>query len=294
MSDLTECPICLERYDKTNKMPKILNCGHTFCKDCLIKQNDKYKKIECSICRENQTINDPNQLITNRTIFDLLYNPKIEEDNISENYDNLYLDKLDFKIIMIGPAGSGKTSLVRRYILKKFDETYNVTIGFDFSYQKLKIGKKEVGLQIWDTAGTELFQSLTSSYYRNSFGALAVFDVQDRKNFESMDTWIKYYREHRDENKEELIYLIGNKIDLSKERVVAKEEALNFIEKNKLKNYFETSAKTGYNIDKIFNSIAKDLLEIYGKKLNFKNIDNKKVKLNEPIQRNKKSKCKKC
>lgn len=293
MSDLTDCPICLERYDKTNKMPKILNCGHTFCKDCLIKQKKRYKKIDCSICRDKQTINDPNQLITNRTIFDLLYNPKIEEDDIFKHYDNLNLDKLEFKIIMIGPAGSGKTSLVRRYSLKKFDESYNVTVGFDFTYQKIKIKKKEVGLQIWDTAGTEMFQSLTSSYYRNSFGALAVFDVQDRKNFESMGTWINFYREHRDENKEELIYLIGNKIDLSKEGVVTKEEAINFCQQYNLQNYFETSAKTGYNIDNIFNSIAKDLLEIYGKKINFKKNNNKKIQLNEPIP-NKRPKCKKC
>ncbi len=128
MSDLTDCPICLERFDKTNKIPKILSCGHTFCKDCLIKQKNKYKKIDCSICRESQTINDPNQLITNRAIFDLLYNPKVEEGNIFEHCDNLNLDRLEFKIIMIVPAGSGKTSWVRRYSLKKVDESYNVTI----------------------------------------------------------------------------------------------------------------------------------------------------------------------
>ena len=201
MSELTDCPICLERYNKTEKVPKILNCGHTFCKECLIKQKNKYGKLECSICRENIK-NDPEQLITNRTIFDLLYTPKIEENNIYErsNSNSITDEKLSFKIIMIGPANSGKTSIVRRYVDKKFNDDYKVTVGFDYMNKEITIGKKKINIQLWDTAGTEMFQSLSSSYYRNSYGALVVFDVLDRKSFESLNTWINYYREHRDHN----------------------------------------------------------------------------------------------
>jgi len=290
MSELTDCPICLERYNKTEKVPKILNCGHTFCKECLIKLKNKYGKLECSICRENIK-NDPEQLITNRTIFDLLYTPKIEENNIYErsNSNSITDEKLSFKIIMIGPANSGKTSIVRRYVDKKFNDDYKVTVGFDYMNKEITIGKKKVNIQLWDTAGTEMFQSLSSSYYRNSCGALVVFDVLDRKSFESLNTWINYYREHRDHNYEELIYLIGNKID-SKDRVISKKEAMDFMEENNLKEYYESSAKKGDNIDNIFNNIAKDLIKIYGNNNNNKSV---RISLNRPsLQRKKEKKCK--
>ena len=290
MSELTDCPICLERYNKTEKVPKILNCGHTFCKECLIKLKNKYGKLECSICRENIK-NDPEQLITNRTIFDLLYTPKIEENNIYERSisNSITDEKLNFKIIMIGPANSGKTSIVRRYVDKKFNDDYKVTVGFDYMNKEITIGKKKINIQLWDTAGTEMFQSLSSSYYRNSYGALVVFDVLDRKSFESLNTWINYYREHRDHNYEELIYLIGNKID-SKDRVISKKEAMDFMEENNLKEYYESSAKKGDNIDNIFNNIAKDLIKIYGNNNNNKSM---RISLNRPsIQRKKEKKCK--
>jgi small GTP-binding protein len=290
MSELTDCPICLERYNKTEKVPKILNCGHTFCKECLIKLKNKYGKLECSICRENIK-NDPEQLITNRTIFDLLYTPKIEENNIYErsNSNSITDEKLSFKIIMIGPANSGKTSIVRRYVDKKFNDDYKVTVGFDYMNKEITIGKKKVNIQLWDTAGTEMFQSLSSSYYRNSCGALVVFDVLDRKSFESLNTWINYYREHRDQKYEELIYLIGNKID-SKDRVISKKEAMDFMEENNLKEYYESSAKKGDNIDNIFNNIAKDLIKIYGNNNNNKSV---RISLNRPsLQRKKEKKCK--
>ena len=290
MSELTDCPICLERYNKTEKVPKILNCGHTFCKECLIKLKNKYGKLECSICRENIK-NDPEQLITNRTIFDLLYTPKIEENNIYErsNSNSITDEKLSFKIIMIGPANSGKTSIVRRYVDKKFNDDYKVTVGFDYMNKEITIGKKKINIQLWDTAGTEMFQSLSSSYYRNSCGALVVFDVLDRKSFESLNTWINYYREHRDQKYEELIYLIGNKID-SKDRVISKKEAMDFMEENNLKEYYESSAKKGDNIDNIFNNIAKDLIKIYGNNNNNKSM---RISLNRPsIQRKKEKKCK--
>jgi len=290
MSELTDCPICLERYNKTEKVPKILNCGHTFCKECLIKLKNKYGKLECSICRENIK-NDPEQLITNRTIFDLLYTPKIEENNIYERSisNSITDEKLSFKIIMIGPANSGKTSIVRRYVDKKFNDDYKVTVGFDYMNKEITIGKKKVNIQLWDTAGTEMFQSLSSSYYRNSCGALVVFDVLDRKSFESLNTWINYYREHRDQKYEELIYLIGNKID-SKDRVISKKEAMDFMEENNLKEYYESSAKKGDNIDNIFNNIAKDLIKIYGNNNNNKSV---RISLNRPsLQRKKEKKCK--
>lgn len=270
MAELIECPICSERYNRTEKSPKILSCGHTFCKDCLIKSLKYSKNLSCSICRQNQNIKEPEQLITNRTIYDLLYNTtNVNEINnsISSLSSSEEKAQISFKIIMIGPAYSGKTSLVRRYIFKEFSDNYNVTVGLDFQSKTIQMNGKCISLQIWDTAGTEMFQSLTASYYRNSSGAIVVFDVTDEKSFESLDIWIKFYRENKDTTKEDLIYLVGNKVDLDN-RVISEKQAKNYLISKGLKNYFEVSAKRGDNVDKLFNSLAKDIFQIYSKLIN--------------------------
>ena len=168
---------------------------------------------------------------------------------------------------MIGPAFSGKTSLVERYVFKKFSDDYNITVGFDFQSKTIHMNGKCISLQIWDTAGTEMFQTLTASYYRNSAGAIVVFDVTNEKSFESLDTWINFYRENKDRTKEELIYLVGNKVDLDN-RVISEKDAKNYLMSKGLKNYFEVSAKRGDNVDKLFNSLAKDIFQIYSELIN--------------------------
>ena len=67
---------------------------------------------------------------------------------------------------MLGPPSSGKTSFVRQYIDKAFLDTYEVTVGFDFKVKKFKYGNKIIKLQIFDTAGTEMFQSIARNYYK--------------------------------------------------------------------------------------------------------------------------------
>ena len=263
---LTECPICLERFNRTEKMPKILSCGHTFCKNCLTKQKQKNNELFCSICREKQNVNDPEQLITNRTIYDLLYNPTNEDldnDSIGSNFStDSKEENLEFKVIMIGPAFSGKTSLVKRYVTQNFIDTYNVTVGLDFQSKTIHIGKKTVKIHIWDTAGTEMFQSLSRSYFRKCFAAIVVFDINEKKSFESLDTWINFYRENKERCLDDMLYLVGNKIDLNNP-AVSDEEANSYLKENNLKKYFKTSAKSGDNVEKLFESIAKDLITNY-------------------------------
>ena len=76
MSKITECSVCLERYNIKNRMPKILHCGHTFCKECLYSTKQKSNNIlECPICRKKELFEDIEDLSTNCVIYDLLYNP---------------------------------------------------------------------------------------------------------------------------------------------------------------------------------------------------------------------------
>ena len=275
---LTECPICYERFNKSNKQPKILRCGHTFCKDCLIKQKQKSNNLECCICREIQNVNEPEEITTNRTIYDLLYDPlRLTTENSFNNDLINEKEKIEFRIIMLGPPNSGKTSIVRRYTDRFFSDKYDITIGFDFKVKEFKYGNKNIKLQIFDTAGTEIYQSITRNYYKSSFGAIVVFDITSKEYFESVKYYIDNYRENRDNDKEELIYLIGNKIDLEN-RKISEKDVQDFMNKNNLTNYKEVSAKTGENIDNLFNLIIEDIKELYLRNNKYKNYI-KKIKL---------------
>ena len=81
---------------------------------------------------------------------------------------------------MIGSSGCGKPSLLLRFSDSKFNDDHLVTIGVDFKTKALQIGQKKINLQLWDTAGQEKYKSVTRSYYKNSNGALCVFDITDR------------------------------------------------------------------------------------------------------------------
>ena len=94
---------------------------------------------------------------------------------------------------MKGFAGVGKTCLVRRYCFQTYSEIYECTIGLDFQSKIVKLdGGKAIRLQIWDTAGTEIFQTLTASYYRNSAGAIVVFDVTSQESFDTLDLHLNH------------------------------------------------------------------------------------------------------
>lgn len=253
MSKVTDCPICLERYDNKERAPKILSCGHTFCKKCLIALQHQSSSYKCSICRKNQSLDDIDILSTNLVIYDLLYNPEQDENVFIE-------EKNIFKVILLGSACTGKTSLIHRFIDKEFQEDYVITIGVDIKYSQLKIDNKYIGLNIWDTAGSEKFQTLTMNYLRNCYGALFVFDLGFRETFEEIPKWIDIFLQQQDKEINQVMYLIGNKYDNEMNRDVSREEAEEFAELHKMK-YFETSAKTGKNVEKIFTEMGKDISE---------------------------------
>ena len=158
---------------------------------------------------------------------------------------------------------------MKRYIFQNFSDDYKVTVGFDFQTKIFEMNNKIINLNIWDTAGTEIFQSLTVSFYRNSAAAIVVFDIGDQKSFDSLDTWIDFYRENQVKLKEnkQLIYLVGNKIDMDN-RVISSEQAKYYMKSKRLTNYFEVSAKRGDNVDNLFNCIAQDIFKIYSELIN--------------------------
>ena len=112
--------------------------------------------------------------------------------------------------------------------------------------------------KIWDTAGQERFRTITHTFYKQAEGVLLVFDVTDRMSYENLHSWINSIHEHADEKI--IKYLIANKIDLTEERKVTKEEGQKMANQYEMK-YFEASAKANVNVTESIESIVKDIYE---------------------------------
>ena len=144
-----------------------------------------------------------------------------------------------------------------RFSDDRFKEAHCLTIGVEYANKVVKVLDKEVKLQIWDTAGTESFKSITRGYYKSSIGAFLVYDVTSRSSFEHITTWLSELREHAGAHLS--LCLVGNKCDLSEQRQVKTSEANEFAQ-NEGMQFIETSAKSGINVEKCFMELATEVL----------------------------------
>ncbi|XP_031450840.1 ras-related protein Rab-42 [Phasianus colchicus] len=160
-----------------------------------------------------------------------------------------------FRVIMLGDSTVGKSSLLRRYTEGVFLDAVNQTVGVDFYVQFLELEPGlQVKLQFWDTAGQERFRSVTRSYYRNSAGAMLLFDLTNRASFESIRRW---HREVTDTVQpfHVVFLLVGHKSDLVGERKVGRREAERLAASLGVQ-YIETSAKDGSDVTRAFQMLS--------------------------------------
>lgn len=162
-----------------------------------------------------------------------------------------------FKVLIVGDICVGKTSILDQFTNKHFESSYLSTIGIDFNVKTVNVDDTtKIKLQIWDTCGQERFRALTRSYYRNSHAIVVVYDITDRKSFESAKMWLKEMDQHVDSDV--LIVLVGNKTDLYHERQIQYFEGYELSERRHME-FFETSAKYDNNIETVFTFIAHKL-----------------------------------
>jgi len=167
---------------------------------------------------------------------------------------------LTFKMIIIGDSGTGKSCFSDRANKKDFEEARNNTVGFEFFIFNIRINEKVIKLQIWDTCGGELYKSFISTFCRNSSLGIIVYSIDDKSSFKNIENWLKFLKAQNPDIK---IFLVGNKSDLEEYRKVSKDEGENFAKENKLDMFFETSAKSDYNVQKVFIEAAKLLYSQY-------------------------------
>ena len=172
-----------------------------------------------------------------------------------------------FKVILVGDSSVGKTSLINRYVLNRFEKEYKATIGCDFLAKAIALDGVEYSLQIWDTAGNERYNSVVNSFYRGSDGVVVVFDVTNQKSFDNVDYWLRQFREGVS-NDDVPVILAGNKVDVDTarpdsdlRRVVTAAQAASKIG---YATYIETSAKTSQSVEELFRELLRLMIQKRG------------------------------
>eukprot|EP01115_Flamella_aegyptia_P010206 TRINITY_DN44878_c0_g1_i1.p1 TRINITY_DN44878_c0_g1~~TRINITY_DN44878_c0_g1_i1.p1 ORF type:complete len:203 (-),score=38.83 TRINITY_DN44878_c0_g1_i1:66-674(-) len=186
------------------------------------------------------------------------------------------------KLVFLGEAAVGKSSIVLRFVKEEFNENSESTIGAAFLTAQIQISENHtIKYEIWDTAGQERFHSLAPMYYRGAQAAIIVYDITSINSFERAKSWVQELHEKGSPNV--IICLAGNKCDLLNARKVETEVAQNYADKNGL-IFMECSAKSGINIKEMFTKIAKRMPRNSTSNNNNDNSNKVKPNLNERKQ----------
>lgn len=201
--------------------------------------------------------------------------------------NQIYQSKLDhdgmyrFKFIIIGDHEVGKTSIIRRFVENKFLADYRTTIGLNIISHNIEAFGNKVNLVLWDIGAQQYFKRYRKTYYNGAQAAFLVFDLTCRETFENIKNWYNELMEFTD-NKDFPIIIVGNKTDLTEDRVIRYEEGVklakdmselsyysiksglsDFADLSDLSEkintkipYIETSALTGSNIMDAFSLIS--------------------------------------
>ncbi|CAF0791332.1 unnamed protein product [Didymodactylos carnosus] len=167
-----------------------------------------------------------------------------------------------FKILLIGDSGVGKTCIMFRFADNMYTETFTPTIGIDFKIKTVRVRDKTVKLQLWDTAGQEKFYNITRSYYRNADAILLVYDRTEAVTFQNIARWMRNIDENVSHPDDVVRILVGNKSDLQNRLIITSNEGKALADKYKV-DFFETSAKseTSPNVNKMFYYLTEKLLD---------------------------------
>jgi small GTP-binding protein len=159
-------------------------------------------------------------------------------------------DDLAPKLIVLGEANVGKTSILDQWLKGTFNADTAPTIGAGLSTVPLMLDGTVLTFRIWDTAGTEQFRSVVPIYCRSAAIAVLVFDLTQTATFEAVTDWQKFVRETADPR----FLLVGNKLDLKDERAVDHDIAVDLARRLECE-YVEMSACTREGIDEFIRAV---------------------------------------
>jgi len=166
-------------------------------------------------------------------------------------------ETLKLKIVIVGEANIGKSSLLLKYVDDDFREGL-VTINEDFKQKTIKIDGREVLLHICDTVGQEKFRAVTSSYYRGTHGVIVAYDISKKDTINNVKVWLDEVEKKNTDDFAKI--LCGTKVDLKRE--VEYEEGKQVAAELNITHFYETSSKTSYNVKEMFECLAREMLKI--------------------------------
>ena len=175
-----------------------------------------------------------------------------------------------YKIVFLGESGTGaKISLINQFVNKKFDENVKSTISSCYSYLYIEIDLGIINLDLYDTAGQELYWEIAKNFNLNSYCVILGYDITRydsfKKNIESHYNNVKKILRYNP-----LIYLVANKIERIGEEKVSEKEAIEYAKEKDIK-YFRISARTGEGINELLEDIVNSLINKYmDNKINIK------------------------
>jgi small GTP-binding protein len=167
-----------------------------------------------------------------------------------------------FRVVLLGEAAVGKTSLIRRYTENAFDEDYKQTIGTTFASKDVPVKDengevRNVRLIVWDMGGQTTYRELRRQFMKGSSGAIIAYDVTRPESFMAMNNWFESFRETCPDA---AVVICANKVDLADKRMVPVEPGLMLRDWFQA-DYYETSAKTGVAVNDVFARLAEALLK---------------------------------
>ena len=195
---------------------------------------------------------------------------------------------LEVHLITLGDGQVGKTSIIFRYIDNIFSGNYLSTIGIDVKIKKVTLSNgEEIKIKISDTAGQERFKAIASNYTKKADGIIFVYDITSSKSFMEVENWLS---EITKEGNDKPLILLGNKCDLEEKRQISTEEGIDLSKKyGEGIKFYETSCKTGDNIEKAINDLVNQVYaKISGNNLDDNDTNN--IKIDEKDVKNDKKK----
>ncbi|MHA1338498.1 MAG: Rab family GTPase [Promethearchaeota archaeon] len=165
------------------------------------------------------------------------------------------------KVAIAGEGGTGKTTLLHRLVKGEFIADMKMTIGTGLMTYAVTSGDYKITFQLWDFAGEERFRFFLPNYLKGAKAVLLCYDTTRMPTLNNLEEWYEII-ESVLKVEETILYLIGTKIDLTEKKSVKPEVVKDWMKGRNFKRFFETSAKTGKNIEEVFKELAKDILEM--------------------------------
>ncbi|TFG33210.1 GTP-binding protein [Candidatus Thorarchaeota archaeon] len=163
------------------------------------------------------------------------------------------------KIVTVGAASVGKTSIIIRYSSGTFREHYSPTLGVGFAYKKMALGKDNVNLQIWDLGSQDFLERTRQNYYLGAQGAMFMYDVTSWESFNDVIEWKKEVDRNLDDYR---AILVANKVDLAMDRVVSAEEGQRVADQMGIP-HVEVSVRLDKNVNDAFGMLAQSIIDAF-------------------------------